>query len=375
MQQYPYVKQLFEKNKRVRKELGRHVPLGAEEAAIILPTVPSPLEFNYRTSTKLCLNEDEEGQRSIGLYERARKRVIDIPQCPVHHPAINKLVQKLFGKKAKLPAPFYNHLKRGFQEERLKFVTVRHCPETDMFGLVISHTGVPSELLQEWAMSLRLTNIAMYECVLTKRDEDLVLSRNISHLAGEKLFKFVCGANVFLLDPLAFFQANSSLLVPFVEHITAGLEGERLWDLYGGYGAYSFAVKDRFKSIDMVETNENAVKAAKEAALQSNFKHLTTYCQSAENFLAAKLRPPHSDVSHLIVNPPRSGLSPHVIDGLIDKKLSRLRRLHYVSCSIETLNRDLNGILRRGGFKVESITPFDMFPQTDHIEVVAKLVR
>ena len=114
-----------------------------------------------------------------------------------------------------------------------------------MFGLVISHTGVPSEYLQEWAMSLRLTNIAMYECVLTKRDEDLVLSRNISHLAGEKLFKFVCGANVFLSMRGHFSKLTRVCL--FVCRAYHRGFGSILWDLYGGYGPTALR---RFKSIE-----------------------------------------------------------------------------------------------------------------------------
>lgn len=375
MQQFPYVKQLYEKNKRIRAELGRFVPQGQKEESVIHPVVPSPLEFKYRTSAKLCLNEDGEGQRSIGLYERARKKVIDIPQCPVHHPDINKLVQKIFGKRAVLPAPFYNHAKRSFQPSCFKFVTVRYCPETVSFGVVISHTGIAREELERWATGLHLKNIALYESILKKEDQDLVISRKVKHLAGDKLFKFALGSEVFLLDPMAFFQANYSLIVPFVEHITQGLEGEVLWDLYGGYGAYSFAARSRFKKVELVETNTKAIAAAKAVANDVGFSHLSIACQSAETFLADKLKNTSSDVTHIIVNPPRGGLSQEVTAALAHKKWSRLTRLHYVSCNVETLARDLRFLTTKGSFKVESISPFDLFPQTDHIETVVKLTR
>lgn len=376
LQQFPYVKQLYEKNKLVRAELGRFVPSGQSEDAVIHPVVPSPLEFKYRTSAKLCLNEDAEGQRSIGLYERARKKVIDIPQCPVHHPDINKLVQKLFGKRAVLPAPFYSHAKRSFQSGCFKFVTVRYCPETESFGVVISHTGIAGEDLERWTATLHLKNIALYESILKKEDHDLVISRKVKHLAGDKLFKFALGSEVFLLDPMAFFQANYSLIVPFVEHITQGLEGEILWDLYGGYGAYSFAARAHFKKVDLVETNTKAIAAAKEVAKNVGFSHLTAVCQSAETFLADKIKQPApSGVTDIIVNPPRSGLSQEVTAALTHKKWSRLKRLHYVSCNVETLARDLRFLTTKGDFKVESIVPFDLFPQTDHIETVVKLVK
>ena len=71
----------------------------------------------------------------------------------------------------------------------------------------------------------------------------------------------------------------------------------------------------------------------------------------------------------VVVNPPRTGCRPEVLQALVDL---RPRTLVYVSCHPDSLARDLEQLVR-DGFKVETIQPVDMFPQTPHIECVVKM--
>jgi 23S rRNA (uracil1939-C5)-methyltransferase len=373
LQQFPYVKQLFDKTRAVRQQLGRFVPAGKNIEDVIHPIVPSPAEFGYRTSSKLCLHEDELGRRSIGLYARGTKKVVDIPGCPIHHPAINKLIQRLFGPGQPLLAPFYQHGRRGFQTGRLKFLTVRYSPEADSFGLILSHTGVPREDLEAWAKKLRNLPLSIYESLIQREDEDLVISRDVKYLAGDPIFTYVLDGHRYALDPMAFFQANSSLVTTFIQHIVDGLAGDELLDLYGGFGTYTMAVAPAFKKVQLVEANPHATEAAAKAAREAGYAQVQCNASAVEDVLKKLLKASATQkITHMIVNPPRGGLSPQVLTALSQSGWQQLQRLHYVSCNMETLQRDLQ-VLTRQGFEVESITPFDMFPQTDHIELVAKL--
>ncbi|WP_141731351.1 class I SAM-dependent RNA methyltransferase [Oligoflexus tunisiensis] len=373
LQQFPYVKQLFDKTRAVRLQLGRFVPAGKNMEDVIHPIVPSPAEFGYRTSSKLCLHEDELGRRSIGLYARGTKKVVDIPGCPIHHPAINKLIQKLFGPGQPIPAPFYQHSRRGFQPGRLKFLTIRYSPETDSFGLILSHTGVPRADLEAWAQRLRGLQLSIYESLIQREDEDLVISRDVKFLAGDPVFTYGIEGRRYALDPMAFFQANSSLVTTFIQHIVEGLSGDELLDLYGGFGTYTMAAAPAFKKIHLVEANPHATEAAAKVAREAGLLQVQCSAAAVEDVLKKLLRGSASQkITHMIVNPPRGGLSPQVLTALSQSGWQRLQRLHYVSCNMETLQRDLQ-VLTRQGFEVESITPFDMFPQTDHVELVAKL--
>ncbi len=380
LQQFPYVKQLNDKTKRVRSELGGLLPREAKAENAIAPLVPSPAEQGYRTSGKLCLHEDELGRRSIGLYERGSKKVVAIPQCTVHHPEINKLVEKLFGFGKALPAKLYQHTKKQFQAERLKFVTVRYSPETREFGVIVSHTGVAREALVAWAEAQRIAGVSFYESLLKPDDEDLVLSRDVSHLAGPKTFRFRIADLDFQIDPVAFFQANASLAPDFIKTIAAPHAGGVLVDLYGGFGTYSLQTVERFQKVFGVEANPHSIESAIEHSKRRGLKNVLFTVSSVEDYVKGmnkgdKDKPRAEEVTDIIVNPPRTGLSPQVVRGLLAPGLNKLERLTYVSCDLQTLKRDLRELVRNGVYRIEAVLPFDMFPQTDHIETVVRLKR
>jgi len=372
---FPYVKQVRDKEQQIRRQLARFAGPGGEAAPVFQTLVTSPLPLGYRASTKLCLAVDAFGRRAIGLYERASKHVVDIPNCPVHHPEINRLLARLLAGNVPLPAPFYNHEKRSFQPGCLKFVTIRLSPERHQAGIVLSHTGVDRRALEDWARRLDTRNLAVYEATLRKTDADLVLSEDVRHLAGLTHVPYVVAGRELQLDPLAFFQANFALTGPFVEHITADLAGQVLLDLYGGFGAYSFSALAAFARVYLVDGNAHAIEAAQRANAVDGIAGLTPVHAYVENFLTTRLAAAErARVTHVIVNPPRGGLSSKACQLLARRQLPAIERLTYVSCNPETLTRDLAALTGPGGYTAESITPFDMFPQTEHVEVVCKLV-
>ncbi|MBC7661249.1 MAG: class I SAM-dependent RNA methyltransferase [Chitinophagaceae bacterium] len=347
----------------------------AAETAIVA-TAPSPSEHGYRTSGKLCLHEDELGRRSIGLYERGSKKVVDIPECSVHHPEINKLVQKLFGFGKKLPAKLYQHNKKGFQPNRLKFIVIRYCPDTREFGLILSHTGVDRTALKAWAAAINLPQTSLYESEMSPADEDLVVARSVNHLAGPETFRYRIGAHDFNIDPIAFFQANFSLVPAFIEAITAPHAGNVLLDLYGGFGTYSFSAAAKFRKVWTVEANPHSIRSAQELIDRMKVSNVQTSATSVEDFLKTIIKSPDAQsVTDIIVNPPRTGLSRHVIEGLKAPAFKELKRVTYVSCDLLTLQRDLRELVRSGHYKIDQVLPFDMFPQTDHIENIVRLLK
>jgi 23S rRNA (uracil1939-C5)-methyltransferase len=340
--------------------------------------VKSPLPFGYRTSVKLCLNEDGNGRRSVGLYKRGSKLVIDIPDCPVQHQLINNAL-KILMRDRRPGLDFYNH-ERSFQEQRIKFLTVRACPDTGDLGLIVSHTGVDKKELSRWFKVLDLLRVSVYESELSRSDADLVIGPACNYLTGKKNMRFKVGIHEFELPPAAFFQANFSLTERFVEHVVRLPEGERaaqtLLDLYGGFGAYGLASQAMFKKIHIVDGNLAATKAAAIAAAKYDYSNIEVHGMYVEDFLARGLSPGEQGaVTHVIVNPPRLGVSAKVRSSLCSQSFQRISQLTYVSCNPETLGRDLQEFLLKGHFRVTSVTPFDMFPQTEHVEVVVKLRR
>ena len=115
-----------------------------------------------------------------------------------------------------------------------------------------------------------------------------------------------------------------------------------------------------------IENNRESVAAGKENAALNGLGNIRFLASDVARGLSA-LRP--GDISHALLDPPREGCEPEALRGLIR---IRPRRIVYVSCSPETLGRDLR-TLADAGYRLEYCQPVDMFPHTAHIEVIAGL--
>ena len=113
-----------------------------------------------------------------------------------------------------------------------------------------------------------------------------------------------------------------------------------------------------------IEIVPQAIFDAEENALRNAIENTTFICGKAEEKISLL-----KEIDVAILNPPRKGCEGGFLNALIAK---RAKRILYVSCDPATLARDLS-ILCNAGYQLESVQPFDMFPQTMHVECVASL--
>jgi len=159
-----------------------------------------------------------------------------------------------------------------------------------------------------------------------------------------------------------FFQCNRFLLDSLVSEAVGSASGKTAWDLYAGVGLFSAFLCDRFESVWAVEANTGARPYFVGNAPGA---HLAT--APVEQWINAGQKRPDL----VIVDPPRAGLARFVLEALAKASPAVIV---YVSCNPSTLGRDLR-LLRETGYRLESIRGLDLFPQTFHIESVARLVR
>ena len=228
--------------------------------------------------------------------------------------------------------------------------------------------------LKRWAGAQSDKKLSIYASQLNKADDTRVISADVQYLAGPERVPFAIGERYFDLNPLAFFQANYSLNGAFIKHIAGDLSGDVLVDLYGGFGAYSFEAASGFSRTYLVDGNQDAIAAAKTQSHSPD--NLVAVHASVEDFLVRHpgFNKDAPKVTHIIVNPPRTGISLKVSGFLANPaKLPLLRHITYVSCNVETLARDLKVLTKSGRWRLDQVKAFDMFPQTEHVEVVVKL--
>jgi 23S rRNA (uracil1939-C5)-methyltransferase len=161
---------------------------------------------------------------------------------------------------------------------------------------------------------------------------------------------------------LAFFQGNRFLLLDLVAHVTGQVpHGSKTIDLYAGAGLFSVsAARQRGAQVtavegDRVASEDLAVNAAAAGGV-------TPVDQPVEAFVRSA--PPGADV--VIVDPPRTGMSPAALQGVVRL---RGRRVVYVSCDVATLARDARRLVD-AGYEIARVDAFDLFPNTPHVETV-----
>lgn len=344
---------------------------------LVQPMVPSPKPMGYRASAKFYLHEDRSGKNLVGLYKQGSRVVVDTTGCPANVDWANELQRVMFLNKSLIPAKFANHGDGSFQKNRLKFLTVRSSPSSgngsEAGAVVISHTGVDRQAMSKWLLDSGLGGLCVYESRLSKADGDNITGRKVEHLCGPETFTYALDGQVFNISPASFFQANHSLAADLIINATNFTgDGDILLDLYGGFGAYSFALTKRFSEIQVVDGNKAAISAANAHAKQVGVPHLKAFADTCENFLEKKLaQETAGKITHIIVNPSRTGMTARVLTAIAPAVLPQLQELHYISCNPSTFARDAKSLVGQG-YTLTSVLPFDMFPQTEHVELVAK---
>jgi 23S rRNA (uracil1939-C5)-methyltransferase len=167
-------------------------------------------------------------------------------------------------------------------------------------------------------------------------------------------------------DLRCFFQSNLAMAEKLIPYALDGLSGEEALDLYCGVGLFGAFLKDRFARVLAVEENPISLEYA-----LSNIGDTQHFLRGRVEDLIREERGPLASgrPDAVVVDPPRDGLDAAVRDYLIAK---RPPKLVYVSCNPVTLARDLK-ILLAAGFVLDDLRLFDFYPQTAHVESVAKL--
>jgi len=173
------------------------------------------------------------------------------------------------------------------------------------------------------------------------------------------------------LGPTSFLQvhhAQAARIYRLVRDWCDLKSGESALDLYCGVGGISLHLASKAHQVLGIETVTEAVRHAQANAKMNGFKNCKFVAGDAEEILADDL-PLTGKLGAVVVNPPRSGCAPQVLAAIA---AMQPRTLVYVSCHPDSLARDL-ALLVEQGFRVEEVQPVDMFPQTPHVENVARL--
>lgn len=168
----------------------------------------------------------------------------------------------------------------------------------------------------------------------------------------------------YLIEPESFFQGNRHLVGERVAGAIGEERGGLCFDLYAGVGLFSLPLSRRFERVVAVEDERRACTLGRVNVKTNRCDNVTYLRATTEQFLRDNKERPDL----VLMDPPRLGAKP-ALPMLLQL---RAKRLVYVSCDPQTLARDLRQLVD-GGYVLEQVEGYDMFPQTFHVEAVARL--
>ncbi len=331
-------------------------------------------QFESRNKLHLVFG-GKTGSVRIGFFNSVTKKVIDVKNCICHPAWYTGLYEAL-----KTWANEYNLSVYDPKSAKglLRFVAVRVLDNRIMLTLVVT-----SEKLCENKDRTNSCIDAIYQKLsdmfdgvslwlnLNKERTNEVMSGRIEHLRGEKTLKVTMLDNSIVLRPTSFFQVNTEIASRIYSDVLelSKKSGSRVMvDCFSGIGVTSLLFSKHFEKVVSIEIVQSAVACAKDMAKQNNVNNIEFICADANKVLPTlKI----GTQSTFFVDPPRAGLGEKICRSILKFAPSQIV---YLSCNPQTLKRDLE-LLCGEKYKVEMVRPYDMFPNTKHIETLACLTR
>jgi tRNA/tmRNA/rRNA uracil-C5-methylase (TrmA/RlmC/RlmD family) len=171
----------------------------------------------------------------------------------------------------------------------------------------------------------------------------------------------------------SFFQNNFFLLPKLVEGVRDALvqsKSRYLIDLYCGVGFFGIECAHQVEAVLAVELDKKAIFAARNNAARRGLKNVEFLIGRADELLPSVIEKFPAPETTLLIDPPRTGCAPEAIELM---KRTKPSQILYVSCHPATLARDLRLLCEGGLYELKRVQPFDMFPQTQHVECLADL--
>lgn len=328
---------------------------------------PSDNVFRYRNKAQIPV-AFRNGRLATGFFMSRSHRIIDIDDCLIQPEVVFKISNFVKKNLAKIGLAPYNE---DTGEGSLRHIFVRVGSSG---GVLAGFVARQFDERYETLASEVALNFPEVRGVVFNENSDatnVIFGRRWEKFVGDSfLIEEIASAGIKLkISYGAFFQVNSgvaSKIYSFVADRFRETDCENLLDLYSGVGGFGLSAAKYVRSVIGVEENQISVMDAVSNARLNDVTNARFFAVSAENYLKSVRRKKKSGV---ILDPPRTGVSWGVINGI---KRMAPEIIVYVSCDAATFSRDVR-ILVDGGYKITSIKPFDMFPQTPHFEIVAIL--
>lgn len=386
-QNLPYEEQLRFKQKQVTDCLERIAKVELPEISPILGSentvrYRNKLEYSFSNMRWLTSEELEQvdntadrKQPGLGFHiPGAFDKVLHIENCWLQDEISDRIRNAAYDYAVEHDIPFIN---LRSQEGILRDMMVRVVTTGQIMVLLQAKVETPKQeelfmgLMRHISDSFPQITSLMY--VINNKCNDTFGDLDVHVFRGEECIYETMENLKFKIGPKSFFQTNSRQayrLYSVVRDLAKLEENDVVYDLYTGTGTIAQFLSGKVRKVVGIEYVPEAIEDAKVNASLNNIDNAIFFAGDMKDVLNASFIAEHGTPDVIVTDPPRVGMHKDVIDVIL---AAAPRRIVYVSCNPATQARDV--AMLDSQYKVTAVQPVDMFPHTQHVEVVTVLER
>ncbi len=341
--------------------------------------IPSCGITYYRNKMEFVVGKDKSGKVVAGLRQKGKfYKIVDLSECIIsleYVGEILKIIKEWIKENNIEPYDLITH------KGKFRYIVLRHSKTTDQIMLNFVITGTKYQFEQnEKKIFLnivdkikKIQNLYSLYISINNKLSDNASAEEMFHLYGEKYITEVLNGIKYLIYPTIFFQTNTKTAEVMYKIIQQQIIDGNVLDIYCGSGGITLQVynnKNANKIIGIDSSSDNIEVAKKNCILNNISEDKVEFVKDAAEVFLLKLWKSKflSNLSTIIVDPPRAGLSKKVKYMISDLGVNRII---YISCNPETLKEDLKSFVKF--YNIKKLIPIDMFPNTKHIEIICVL--
>ncbi|MBQ9728541.1 MAG: 23S rRNA (uracil(1939)-C(5))-methyltransferase RlmD [Clostridia bacterium] len=391
LQHLDYVEQMAYKANVVKEALRK---IGGIQMEV--PTaIKSDFPYGYRNKLQMPIGIDKEGNNVIGFYAERSHRIVPVRSCAIHPDWAETLISLVKRYMDENGVRGYDEVSKSGS---LRHIVAREIGGKFIFTLVTAKRNLPNLSRFVELLSGAFKTFSLY-LNFNSKDTNVIFGEEFQLVHGIGIFEAEEQGIRYEAGPSTFLQVNENvrgkLYKAAVATVTADGD-EVVVDAYSGGGLMTAMVAKKAKRVYGIELEKEASLCADALKAKNGLLNMTNICGYVEEELPKVLEKEKGEKLRLILDPPRAGIARSVLQALLQ---SGIPYLTIISCNPATLARDLgiltgrlveengelvknpayNGIEKgetlSGYYEVKKIQPYDMFPQTKHVETLVCLAR
>lgn len=337
------------------------------------PTVPSDKIFGYRNKVQMPIGS-MNGKVYAGFFREGSHYIVDVDKCILEEDGFNGYIRSFLKWANKYKLTAYNELTgKGI----LRHILLRHVGETTQIVIVVNANELPrlAELIS--AFKAYNANFTLHVNINRERS-NVILGKRMLLKYGTNAIKCEMQGIKAEISPYSFMQINNSIRESIYSKVSDMLsenDDNIVIDAYSGIGILTNILAKRAKKAYGIEIVKDAVKNADELTkANGNENKVTNILGDAAVCLPKLIGELRSDKETMdsnisvVLDPPRKGADIDVMNAVLSANPDKII---YISCNPSTLARDYSYI--KDNYEIKEIIPYDMFPNTRHVETVVSM--